>query len=286
MILDVEKETGAELVNWRKGFTLVELLVVMAILTVLMGILLPSLSRARQHAKGIVCRSNIRQLYFANAGYCSDNDGFYVRAAYDIWEGSGGRNRWHGVRKSLGVDVDPEKNTFDPSKGPLKNYLGNGQVKECPAVKKFVKEGSENAFEAGCGGYGYNSVGVGSRCYEYGYCDKAMRQSIRDDEIRQAFSKVMFTDTSFVEEYPGLHLIEYSFCEPPRFVFSGGMGIIEVGRPVPSIHFRHLERANVAYCDGHISSEEMEFSKFDDQMLSRYRIGWFGPEDNELFRPY
>jgi prepilin-type N-terminal cleavage/methylation domain-containing protein/prepilin-type processing-associated H-X9-DG protein len=57
-----------------RGFTLVELLVVIAIISLLMGILLPSLNRARQQAKKIVCLSNMRQMGIATQTYLMDSE--------------------------------------------------------------------------------------------------------------------------------------------------------------------------------------------------------------------
>ena len=61
----------------RKGFTLVELLVVIGIIAVLIGILLPTLSRAREQAKATQCLSNLRQLGMGLQLYQNDNKDFY-----------------------------------------------------------------------------------------------------------------------------------------------------------------------------------------------------------------
>ena len=60
----------------RPCFTLIELLVVIAALALLIAILLPSLGISRQHAKAVLCGSNIKQLVFGLAIYGTENDTF------------------------------------------------------------------------------------------------------------------------------------------------------------------------------------------------------------------
>ncbi len=59
----------------RKGFTLIELLVVIAIIALLMSILMPALSKAKEQARAVVCLSNLHQLGVGCNMYTAENKG-------------------------------------------------------------------------------------------------------------------------------------------------------------------------------------------------------------------
>src|SRR5579859_6559139 len=63
------------------SFTLVELLVVIGIISVLIALLMPALSRAREQSKQVACLSNLRQLGMAFYMYANDNKGLFPRHA-------------------------------------------------------------------------------------------------------------------------------------------------------------------------------------------------------------
>ncbi|MCK4624759.1 MAG: type II secretion system protein, partial [Phycisphaerae bacterium] len=58
----------------RRGFTLVELLVVVAIIALLVSILLPSLGRAKEHTRTALCMSNLKGLGLSFAVYTTENN--------------------------------------------------------------------------------------------------------------------------------------------------------------------------------------------------------------------
>ena len=254
-----------------KGFTLIELLVVIAIIALLMAVLLPALGSARSQGKAVVCRNNLRQLLLANIGYASENNGYFVLAAVDGAAGDTNNHRWHGTRKNNNAP-------FDPKQGPLASYLADGKVKECPQKVNFRKGDSwEDNYEDGCGGYGYNMRYIGSKIWLRDSREN-YKKSAKNTEVLSTARTLMFADSAMAKKTGGsTYYLEYSFAEPPI----GGWGY-----SWPSIHFRHNDRANVGWADGHISSEKMtkfNIVIYDGINSEDVSLGFFGPINNSLF---
>ena len=100
----------------RKGFTLIELLVVIGIIALLVSILMPALSRAKELAKRTVCSANLKGIGNATVIYMNENDGRAMKA----WKTDGAANMGYGT----GVYNDGPQYTGNAPKGNSKYFSG------------------------------------------------------------------------------------------------------------------------------------------------------------------
>lgn len=262
----------------KKGFSLIELLVVIAILAILSSLLAAGITGAIGNGQAGACKSNLRQLSIANGLHASDRNDHFVPAASDLMGSN--QHRWHGVREGRRLP-------FDASRGPLVPYLEDAaESRACPTLKAVRKSSSENAFEASCGGYGYNAIGIGSMSYITGFNGHSARTGLRRALLQNPMSTVMFADTAFPQPYRNPdYLIEYSFAEP-YFFLNWNTNTESSRQATASIHFRHRKQTTqIAWADGHVKPMPLEQGIRASGGGKAFDMGWPGGPDNALFKP-
>jgi prepilin-type N-terminal cleavage/methylation domain-containing protein/prepilin-type processing-associated H-X9-DG protein len=119
-----------------RGFTLVELLVVIGIIALLVSILLPSLNRAREMAKQTACLSNLRQIGLAMVMYENDNKFTFPYAAPYSDAEFADFLAWQTAPSTSGGAVTGARAPFcpDPGDSALAKYMGLAQGTFDPRV--------------------------------------------------------------------------------------------------------------------------------------------------------
>jgi prepilin-type N-terminal cleavage/methylation domain-containing protein len=125
----------------RRGFTLVELLVVIGIIALLIAILMPVLRRAKEAANAAQCSSNQRQLMMAFLMFANEHKGHLPGNYWDAHEQTDPEKRdWLiGDNPSRG---NPLAQVADaPEKGTIFRYVNDAAVYRCPSV---IAEGTSD----------------------------------------------------------------------------------------------------------------------------------------------
>jgi prepilin-type N-terminal cleavage/methylation domain-containing protein len=115
----------------KNAFTLIELLVVIAIIAVLMAILMPSLNVAREQARSLHCRGNIRTLTLGWLMYKDENDGKLVGGFPERPE----QAAWVQIPPG-GVDSTVEQKKEYIKRGTLWPYIKTVEVYRCPSDRR------------------------------------------------------------------------------------------------------------------------------------------------------
>jgi prepilin-type processing-associated H-X9-DG protein/prepilin-type N-terminal cleavage/methylation domain-containing protein len=240
------------------AFTLVELLVVVAIIAILAALLLTAVTQVKGRALQIQCVNNVRQLGQAMQEFVGDNHAYPLvmidNPNYTIltWQGM--------LARTLGVSAYPEK-------PPQPQYPQPG-IWHCPAA--HPPQG-ETAYQD----YGYNSYGM---------------SAAQTDTNSLGLGGHNVWTGGLNSPAPPIH--ESEVVSPSEMMaigdgFKGGNGVIVDGTylwlwrtygvqdylgSTKRSYARHQGKANVVFCDGHVESPTLQFLFADtsDAALSRW----------------
>ena len=135
----------------RNAFTLIELLVVIAVIALLLAILMPALSKARELAQGTVCKGNLKNYNLAMLMYLGDNDNkfcdpdkcyFFQSKAFPIESGLPSDQYLHlrWCNGDMNLKSHPEYG------GTLFNYMKDARAFICPTFSRLAARRSDDQF--------------------------------------------------------------------------------------------------------------------------------------------
>jgi prepilin-type N-terminal cleavage/methylation domain-containing protein/prepilin-type processing-associated H-X9-DG protein len=254
-----------------RGFTLVELLVVIGIIALLISILLPALTTARQAAAATASLSNLRQLGIGLALYRSENRGYYPVHSL---EGTAPRLRWadyiYPYMRNTEVYMSQLLSAEERSGRMLKEFAHTTD----PATGAVIP-GTTIFY----GGYGYNYQYLGNGRKPGGLTPF----HANDRMIKASAQTIALADTHGSMDGGAVYTKEGVYTiDPPRqsmelgsrgsrrtspdptqagnYSYRGGNDGDPSRRATPAE--RNRGKVNVLFCDGH--GESMKLSQMDD----------------------
>ncbi|MBI4718808.1 MAG: prepilin-type N-terminal cleavage/methylation domain-containing protein [Planctomycetes bacterium] len=264
----------------KRGFTLVELLAVIAIITLLIGIILPSLTRGRSRGQTLTCLTHLREIAKGWQSYADENADIMVpgRVAelaggktndanyYDVGNGFKYRARWlERLSHYISVpafnipDRDNDRQDFD------------GEIYRCPSVPDW-KDSRNSAY-----GYNHQFLGNGrlTNGFYHNYPVKRHRVKAPGSTVVaadclgtaagiRAFERGSYRNDGNVAA-DSVNVGNHAYTlDPPRLTPRSDRGTGEAGSPRTAVDPRHEERANAVFADGHgqtLSDRELGYRK-------------------------
>lgn len=217
------------------GFTLVEALVVVAILGVLAALLLPALGHARNRARSTVCQNNLGQLGRALAMYAGEFHRYPGTRSSPIRPGSS------FLKESARAGASLEWVLWDERLAPY--FAARSSVLRCPSHDPTVFAGTHTNYSYGYNAYGSGvmgprqNLGLGRVLPPDDYSGPSPMMEVSDAKVRVPSDMVAVADVEDV----GSH---YSTA------------VVTPGQALASPTARHAGGANAVFCDGHV-----EFAK-------------------------
>ena len=245
----------------RRGFSLIELLVVITIIGLLAALLMPALQQARESARAAVCASNLRQMGQATQMYLDDYGRFF-----SYYTDLGPNRLWYfGLESPFNPGGAPAARHIDLTQAKLFPYLQKLHgVEICPSYD-YRSPKWRQKFDQITYGYGFNTSGL-------------ITNSIgkMPSELRNPARTISFADAAQINTIQPPASAANPMIEESYLVEFSSLRI-------PTTHFRHKGFANVVFCDGHVEAMPMAGGTLDGRMPAQ-KIGRLNRDgDTSLF---
>ena len=229
--------------NSRDGFTLIELMMVIAIIGILAALLFSVVSLAKRKVQRIQCVNNVRQLGQAMQLFIADNHAYPLLINSGYWKGLDAQHftSWNAVLENEISTHFPRKNWADP-KG----------VWNCPAAERPSDYPPKQVYmEYGYNGRGLSSIGDtntlglgGHRVDKGSYAPPVTESEITAPSEMMAIGDGFHGGKGIVQDGAGLWR-DYDAQD-------------DLSRTKSSLS-RHQGKANVVFCDGHVDAPTLKF---------------------------
>lgn len=241
-----------------KGFTLIELLVVISIIAILMAVMMPALGRARESAKMVVCRSNLKTLVLGASLWSGDNDDWAIAGA---WYSDDDQFERCSITSYVSASAENEGDSF-----------------VCPSAKgadffssdpSYDTTGNERTYTYAANGHitfniapSPGSKGSGTSLYGPGNVYWQEHGVTKVSAIRATQSTIYFIDNEYYA------CVSWYF-DPNR----DPMSFPEASRYATRWHNKKSSDwygvANIGWVDGHVSVEPDDFADYADPAAKR-----------------
>jgi len=214
-----------------RAFTLIEILVVVAIIALLAAIMFPVFARARESARKSSCLSNLKQISLGWMMYTQDYDEMAVPAYYYAGDFSSeySENAWDFT---LGWSASDMNQPVSEAGGLLDPYIKSGQINNCPSF-------TGDSVGRPSTGYAYNASYIGS---------DGTHPSANLAQIEKPAETILFADGGAWSSYSNSIIGQNYLRSYNNDPYSAGTAA-----------FRHNDASNVAYADGHVKSITRKF---------------------------
>lgn len=234
------------------GFTLVELLVLMACTIVLVAMLLPAMAHTRPGSQGFVCLNNVRRQTLAWLMYNSDNaDNFPVLSSW--------------VYQVSYLDWTPDRantNTaplLDPTVSTVASYVQSAAIWRCPADNYLCPAQIAARMAPRARSYSMNGA-LGGSPIPINQTGRVYFKATKSDNLNTPGPAMVF---SVLDEHAD-SINDYLFLEDPGYAAGS-----ERWRDLPASY--HNGAACISFADGHAESHKWQDA---GTLISVYYVQW------------